>query len=122
MSFHIMPGCCAWRVYHGITKNDWTVNFFKQELCKGLHSKKPAILFNAAYGSNADGQVNDKETVMKRCEQLMNFIENNELGDVYELPQFQNHGGGRIVPIVWIVNKAGLNRAVGSWATGAFKI
>ena len=125
MSFENINKCCAWRAYHGINNKEWTLEKFKKDITNGHLGGRQAVIFNGAYGSGADVGVFDgsniskgKVTITKRCNKIKDFINEHELGDVYELPEFQNPGYGMIIPFVWFVNKDKLLKAREEWGGG----
>ena len=100
-----VPGCCGIKVYRGINNPDWTLNSFKKALINSSFSKR-ALLINAAYGPNAGpalnsdldsiGIVKDSTTIMGRLDEITKWIEENDLGEIFEVPIYKNPNYGYI--------------------------
>lgn len=103
--------CCAWRTYHGLNAPEWELKDFTKVIA--YQDIPSAVLFNGSVGESANGGNRTGELIEKdpkiidsRCQQIMDFITDNELGDIYELPRFKNGDYGKIISFVWLVDMA----------------
>jgi hypothetical protein len=126
-----MPDCC-WRYMRGLNKEKVTFeNFqftllraFKNSGCSGTDWKPPtsttgAILFCGAHSGGAmvlGGGTVAKTNVEANVEKICTWIEEEELGDVVELPVFENYlHRSKIIPRMWIIDKKKFFQALDRW-------
>lgn len=126
---------CAWKEFHGINEVTFDFNTFKNlmlfHFCDkfGANSPKPlgkypgCILFSGAYNTakteglpNGHGEIRKKERMLKRLEEIMYFVEEEELGDIVEMPEFSNSNHKTIiVPFMWIIDRDGFTKGIKRW-------
>jgi len=126
-----MPDCC-WRYLDGINytsikKKDFQVVVLKTFRHASYQAKdwRPspkvtgAVLFCGSFGGGAMsiwGDTVDKDDVTSNVEKICQWIEDENIGDIVELPQFYNGlHTSQILPRMWIINQAKLKRVMRKW-------
>lgn len=107
-----IPGCCGIRVYRGINNANWTLASFQKAITNVSFHKK-ALLINVAYGMGAGAAVGshldvpitkDKTTMLGRLDEITKWIEENDLGEIFEILVFKNPSYGMVQTVIWHTN------------------
>lgn len=99
---------CAWlQLYGSFDSYNFSKKRFNEALKRfsAIWSNPPgAVLICAAHGGSAINS--PKYAIMRRCEDLLTYIEENGLGYIVEIPEFENHRHhSTIVPYMWVIDK-----------------
>lgn len=135
---------CAWKEFHGLNENNFSFTTFKEVLMvictskfntdscvRGIGSSKRtanktftgAILFSGAYDTAktkgiaaAGGDMRGKGNILARIEEVKTFIEEEEMGDIVEMPEFTNSNHStKINSFMWIIDPPKYRKAVNRW-------
>lgn len=131
---------CAWKEFHGLNEKTFNFKTFKQVLMVISTSKfnddaypghkrtanktfTGAMLFCCAYdtrktnGIAAVGtEMRGKKKILDRMEEVKVFIEEEGMGDIVEMPEFNNSNHNtKINSFMWIIDPPNYRIAVNRW-------
>ena len=126
-----MPDCC-WKYLDGINNKVIKEIDFKIMCCKYFKNPdKPnknwepatkmtgAVMFCGSHGGNAMsiyGNTVNKTLVKSSLEDVCTYIENADVGQIVELPQFYNQlHNSKIEPRMWIIDAEKLKKKMKLW-------
>lgn len=136
---------CAMREFVGLNDPEFTFSTFKEVLLnsyRDIYGDDPwtppdyysgAVLFSGAYNPTdcddtwalAKQMKNNFRTqakIYKRLEEVKKFIEEEEMGDIVEMPEFMNDNHKTmIVPFLWDIDPKGFNKAQKRWVADGVK-
>lgn len=93
--------CCAWDEFVGLNSAQFSIKRFSEWFEKQKGNLGAAMLFSGAWGNDAHGIITNERVIKNRCERLKDWLAEN-VGDVYEFPDFKNVSGSNIISFVCI--------------------